>query len=130
MAVKEFIQKMGEKQKERKALFKAAEERLKIQKILEERQKSANERELERFINEDREEQIKEELERVRKRREQDIRFNHNPLNVENITSGTQWEVLKEKNMFNNSKNLFSKSNFIHKNNPNLLNNNRSPSGI
>lgn len=117
---------MGEKSNERKEKIRIMDENLRLQQLVENRQKSADERELERFMEEDRQEKISEALKAIRKKRDQDIKFNHNPLNVKNITSGTQWEVMKEKNMFSgkNSKSMFSNQGFIHKNNPNLLKNN------
>ena len=108
----------------KKEMFREAEQQMLIQKTLEERQKSANERELERFQKEEREEQIKEALDFYRKKRDRDIRFGHNPLDVKNITNSTEWEVMKEKNMFAKRGNMFSNQENIMKNNPNLLKNN------
>lgn len=102
----------------------AAEEQLRIQKLLTERQKSSNERELEKFANEEREEMIKESLDYQRQKREHDIRFNHNPLDVENITNKNQWEVLKERNQFSGNKCMFSNQQNVLKNDGNLLKNN------
>ena len=124
MGFKEALQRLGEKRREKKAMFKQAEDRLRIQRILEDRQKSANERELERFHKEDREEAIKSELDLHRIRRDKDIKFNHNPLHTKNIMK-SEWEILKEKNQFANSGNMFSNTPFIHKNNRNLLNSGR-----
>lgn len=128
MGFKDLLEKIGEKSKERKEKIRVLDENLRLQKLVEDRQKNSDERELERFMEEERQEQISEALKVMRKKRDQDIRFNHNPLNVKNITSGTEWEVMKEKNMFagKNSKSMFSNQGFIHKNNPNLLKNNRS----
>ena len=102
----------------------AAEEQLRVQRILRERQKSANERELEKFMDEEREERIKDELQFERTKREQDIRFNHNPINVENITNKNDWEVLKEKNQFSGNGCIFKNQENILKNDNNLLKNN------
>ena len=57
----------------------------------------------------------------MRKARSDDIRFGHNPLDVKNITAGTQWEVMKERNMFKGKSNMFGNKGNIHKSNPNLL---------
>lgn len=81
-------------------------DQLRFQKIVEDRMKSSNERELERYEEEEREKIIKEHLEYARKKREHDINFNHNPINTKNITNGTSWEVLKEKNQFSNVPNV------------------------
>jgi len=124
MGFKEIVSKLGSKSKERKEVLKNMEQQARFQKITEDRMKSSNERELERFMQEEREDEIKEALKVMRKRRENDIKFNHNPLDTPNITSGTQWEVLKEKNLFNKKGNMFSNQHNTLKNNNNLLKNN------
>ncbi|GBE19368.1 MAG TPA: hypothetical protein ENG87_00515 [Candidatus Pacearchaeota archaeon] len=123
MTFKEIIQKIGEKNRARKELLRQADEQDRIHSTIEERKKSANERELERFMKENREEQIKGQLDVERKKRRDDISFNHNPLHTKNIMKA-EWEVLREKNMFAGNSNMFSNQEFIHKNNPNLLKNN------
>ena len=125
MGFKEILEKIGEKKKERKRKFKEMEENFRLRKMLEDRQKSANERELERFQNEEREENVKEALDFYRRKREKDIRFNHNPLDVPNITAKTQWEVMKEKNLFTNKKSMFANQPNVIKSNKNLLRNNK-----
>lgn len=130
MGIKELIQKMGEKNKERKEKFKSAQEDLRIQQMLEERQKSSNERELIKLQKEKREKLIKDELIIMRKNRDNDIKFNHNPLNTKNIMKA-EWEVMKEPNQFSNTKCMFlNKERNVMKNNPNLLKNNRRLFGI
>ena len=124
MGFKEIMEKFGEKGKRRKEMIRDLDEQVRIQKLVEDRQKSSNERELERFMKENREEHIKVELDEVRKMRTKDIQFNHNPLNVKNITNHTDWEVLKERNLFKGKSSMFSNNEFIHKNNPKLLQNN------
>ena len=111
-------------QRAKKVLFKKAQEQLGIQKMLDDRQKSANERELERFQNEDREEQIKIDLEEARKVRQRDIHFNHNPLDVQNITKTGDFEVLKQRNIFAGRSTMFDNSGSMLHSNPNLLKNN------
>jgi len=125
MAFKEFIQRLGEKQKARQAMLKEMEQDVRFQKIVQDRMKSANERELERYINENREKQIKTQLEFARKQRQNEINFGHNPLNTPNITNKTQWEVMKEKNQFANNKNMFANQKSVLKSNRNLLKNNK-----
>lgn len=56
---------MSEDKKELKAKFKEAEQNEKIQHMLEERKKSSNQRELERYIKEKEESQIKETLDKI-----------------------------------------------------------------
>lgn len=124
MSFKDIIKRISESKKEKKELLEKMDTQMRIQMMLEERKKSSNERELERYLNEEREKMIKGRLEYMRKKRDRDINFNHNPLSVKNITNHTEWEVLKEKNMFNNNRCMFSDIPFIHKNNDSLLKSN------
>lgn len=98
---------MGKKNKERKERFRELQEEDKLQTMLEERKKSANERELERFIKEKREKQINKALEGFRKEREHEDN-SQRILNAPNITNHSDFEILKEKNMFK-SGNMFEK---------------------
>ena len=123
MGLADLIRRLGEKNKERKEKIRLLDEEIRLQKLVQDRMKSANERELEKFIEEDRQENINKMLEKMRKKRQQDIAFGHNPLNVKNITAKTEWEVLKERNMFKGRGNIFTNQNFIHKSNNKLLNN-------
>ncbi len=123
MAFKDMVSKMRERSDNRKELIRDLDEKVRIQNLVEDRQKSANERELNRFINEEREKNISEQLEIARKQKDHDIKFNHNPLDVQNITNKTQWSVMKEKNQFTNKKSMFSDQPLIHKSNPKLLQN-------
>lgn len=125
MGVKEIIQKFGSKGTERKEVLRQMEQNDRLSRIVEERRLSSNERELDRYMNEDREAMIKEQLEFARKKRQDDIDFNHNPLDAKNITAGTQWEVLKEKNQFASRSNMFSNSESVLKNNNKLLKTNK-----
>ena len=123
MGFKDILERIGEKNKIRKEKMRVLDENLRVQKIVEDRTKSANERELEKFMKEERGEQIKERLEFYRREREEDIKFNHNPINTKNIMKA-EWEVMKEPNQFTGKSNMFSKNQFIHRDNPNLLKNN------
>ena len=124
MGIKEFIQNFKSNNNNRKEKLRLAIEDRRIENLVEERQKSSNERELERYMKEAREKHIKNELDVWRKERQREINFDHNPLNAKNITGKTQWEVLKEKNMFQNNKNMFVGQKSCLSDNPNLLRNN------
>lgn len=126
MGIKDFIKKLGEKQRSQKELIKQIDDQVRAEKLVEERQLSSNERELNRYMKEDREERIKEALEYQRKKRDYDIKFNHNPLNVKNITNHTEWEVLKERNMFANQRNMFVNQPSVLKGNKNMFKTNRN----
>ena len=84
MGIRDLLDKLRAK-KER---FNEFDEEQKIKEKWIERQKSSNERELERFMKEEREEAIKHELEEFRKKRRKEIEFGH--------------QILKAKNMFSN----------------------------
>jgi len=68
MAISDFLKKNIAKT----ARFKEAQEEMQIQQKLEERQKSSNERELERFHEEEREKMIAKNLEEFRKHRQKE----------------------------------------------------------
>lgn len=130
MGFKEILKNLTGSNKENKEMFKQAQTEQRIGEVLEERKKSANERELERYLKEEREEAIKEELQIHRKIRDDEIKFGHNPLNTKNIMKA-QWEVMKEKNMFKGHKdNIANQPTTVTRNNPNLLKNNRRLCGI
>jgi len=121
MGIRDMIDNWKENNNRKKELISQMDETLRAEEILTARRKSANERELEMFQNEDREESIKLQLHKMRKIRENDIRFNHNPLDVPNVTNHADWEVLKEKNLFGNKSNMFSNQKSVLKGNPKLL---------
>jgi len=121
MGFREVLDRMKEKKNNRKELIQQMADQRRFEQLVEDRTKSSNEREMERFDKENREESIKERLEGLRKERSQDIRFGHNPLDTPNITSGTQWQVLKEKNQFSGRSNMFAGNQNIHKSNNKLL---------
>ena len=116
-----MVQNMRNNSKEKKEALKRMLEQDRMEGIVVERRKSSNQRELEGYIKENHEKSIKEELDSMRKARRDDISFNHNPIDVKNITSGTEWEVMKEKNQFSGRSNMFRGQGSIHKSNPNLL---------
>lgn len=125
MGFKDIIKNMGEKSQAKKDYLNAIQEKMRFHQIAEDRMKSSNERELERFQKEEREENIKEALDYQRKKRENDIRFNHNALDTPNITNHTEWDVLKEPNQFTNNGNMFVGQKSVLKNDNKLLKSNK-----
>ena len=115
---------MTEKGKARKELIRRMDEQVRMEKIVEDRQRSSNERELLRYRDEDREAMIKEHLEYARKKRSDEINFGHNPLNTKNIMKA-EWEVLKEPNQFSKKSDMFTNQNSVMQNNSNLLKSNK-----
>ncbi len=70
--------------------------------------KSADERELERFYKEKREVEIKEALKELRKDREHDGHYGNQILKVKNVFVGNKNKIL------NQEKNLFSAKSILH----------------
>ena len=70
--VNRLLKGMGENKKELKTKFKEAQQNLKIQTMLEERAKSSNQRELESYYEKQRETAIKETLDKIHKKQNQD----------------------------------------------------------
>lgn len=130
MGFKDILERLGEKRRQEKEMFRQMQKKVKFQQMIEERMKSANERELERYMDEDREEMIKDKLEFMRKKRQNEINFGHNPLDTPNITNKTDWEVLKEKNQFKQKGCMFSNQPSVLKSNNKLLKNNKRLFGI
>jgi len=123
MGFKDIIKNFGNKNKERKEVLRQMDQQVRMQKIIEERQLSSNERELNRYANEDREAMIKEQLEFARRKRDEDIKFGHNPINAKNIMKA-QWEIMKEKSQFSKKSDMFTNHKSILKSNNNLLKSN------
>ena len=47
-------------------------------------------------------------LEHYRKKERDEINFAHNPINAPNITNKSDFNILKEKKLFNKNKNMFA----------------------
>ena len=107
MTIKDMIDSIREKSREKKEVLRQMEIEDRARHLLEEKKMSANERELNRFMKENREEQIKTRLEEMRRARKDDIELNHNPLDTPNVTK-TGRELLKDKNLFAGKGNIFS----------------------
>lgn len=107
MVFKEFLQKLNERKVQRKDKFREMSEDDKLVTLIEERKKSANQRELERYMNEDNEKMIKKQLEYARKKRSNEIN-SINCLNTPNITNHSDFSILKDKKLFVNRGNMFS----------------------
>jgi len=124
MGVKDFLKNLGEKQREKKEMINQMSDQVRFQKLVEDRMKSSNERELERYQNEDREAMIKEHLEYARKKRSDEINFQHNPIDAKNIMKA-EWSVMKEKNQFSNVPNVTTGHKSVLKNDRKLLKSNK-----
>ena len=107
MGIKDMMAGIRERKQEKKEEFRRMNDQVRMEEIINERKMSANERELNQYMKEDREAEIKIRLNQVRKVRDNDMKFGHNPLNAPNTIKNPDWEVLKEKNIFTNQKNMF-----------------------
>lgn len=95
-----------ENRKEFKQKYKQAEEDMKIQKMLEERQKSSNQRELERYVKEEEEARIKGELDRIHKQQnKENWKSKHQILSKGKSILKDDRPILKEKNIFVDKRN-------------------------
>lgn len=96
MGIRDFLDRLRAK----KMKYKEYSEDMKIQEQFAERKKSANERELERYINEAREKEIKIELDKWRKRAKHESEFGHQILNTKNMFSHEKPTMLRQKRIF------------------------------
>jgi len=81
MGLKEFFKNWSEKKKEEREEFKRLERELKFKKILEEKQKSPLQKELEFYEREKQKERLKKLVELERKRRENKLKNLSDPFN-------------------------------------------------
>jgi len=100
----DLVRKWGEKKKVKSEKFKEMQEDYRLNKMLEERQKSSNERELERYFKEEREKHIKEQLDAVRKKKTQEAWKGGNNLKKQTSIMRNERPILKEKNIFKHNK--------------------------
>ena len=113
MGIKDILSRWAEKNTEKKKQFKEMEEQYLLQKKLEDRQKSSNERELERYLKEQREERIKKELEHFRKKQKNDLWHNSFLLKKDNSMLKNDKPILKEKNIFSLKGTMFQRGNML-----------------
>ncbi len=107
MAIMDMIRRMGERKSISKEKFKEAQENLKIQTMLDERQKSSNQREIERHFKEEKEEDIKKQLDGIRQKKNKDNWKGTNLLKGSSILKDDN-PILKQKNIFKHQKsNMF-----------------------
>jgi len=93
--IKELIAKFKAKNEKERLL----EEDMRIQERVQEKQKSANERELERYMKENRERQIEARVKVLRQRQSKEI-WKANLLKHNNVRRGIHNNILHEKKKF------------------------------
>jgi len=101
-----MIKKWGEKKKINSEKYKELEEDYRLNKMLEERQKSSNQRELESYLKEQHEAEIKKQLDIVRKKRTQDAWRSNTVLGKGSSILKDDNPILKQKNIFKGNKNI------------------------
>ena len=107
--LKDFVQGMSENKKVAKAKLKDAEQDMRIQKILEERNKSANERDLEKRLEKKRQEKIKIALDKLRKEDTKELwKSSNSMIKGQKSILKNDRPILKEKNIFKDNKNIFT----------------------
>jgi|TARA_R100000750_G_C2313587_1_gene83483 hypothetical protein len=102
MGVKEILARISQKRGEKKQKFQQMEEDFMLHKKLEERQKSSNERELDKYMEEAREAKIKQSLESFRNKQRDDTWRNNSMLSNQTSILKDERPILKEKNIFMN----------------------------
>ena len=105
MTIMDMVRKWQEKKKEKSEKYKEAEQEMKINKMLEEKQKSSNRRELERYYKDEEEKQIKEALQKINKQRNKDMWKSNTILTKGIDILKDDRPILKERNIFVDKKN-------------------------
>lgn len=96
MGIRDILAKLTGRNEEKSRKYKELEEDFLLRKKLEERQKSANERELERFMKEKREERIKTELQAFRDKQKHETWSSNTMLNKGASILKNDRPILKE----------------------------------
>lgn len=103
--IQNLLHKVSGNRKEFKEKFKQAEEEMKINKMLEERQKSSNRRELERYYKDKEEKEIKEALEKIHKKQNaENWKSPHTIIGNKTTILKDDRPILMEKNIFLDNK--------------------------
>jgi len=107
--IKKLLSGMSENKKELKEKFKEAQQNLKVQTMLEEREKSSNQRELEGYLKKEREKLISEQLEKIHKKQTRDNWKGESILKSQtNILKGD-----KKRSVLNGNKKMFNQKNIF-----------------
>ena len=104
--LQKLLGKTSEDKIEFKKKFKEAQQEQKIQKLLDERSMSSNERELISIQKKEREAQILEELKKIRKQENKDNWKSNSILTKGSSILKDDRPILKEKNIFKTSKKM------------------------
>lgn len=102
MGIRDFLNRMREK----KLRYKQYSEDMRVQEEYDRKKKSANERELERYMEEERQKKIKVALDGYRKKNQYEIEHNHQILNSKNMFEKEKPVIMKQKGLFGGKSNL------------------------
>jgi len=105
--VKKLLSGSNEDKKEFKIKFKQAQQELKIQRLLEERDKSSNQRVLEREIKREAEEELKEEVQKLNMRKTKEAWKGKPILKGHKSILGKDTKVLENDRPILGQKNIF-----------------------
>ena len=106
MGLMDTIRKFSEKKSLDKQKFKEAQSDRKIEKLLNDREKSSNERELESIMKQKREDNIKNELDKIHKEQNSEMwKSKHGVLDKGISITRNDRPILKEKNIFLDKRN-------------------------
>lgn len=112
--IQKLLRKSGEDKQEFKKRLKEAEMEYKVQKKLEDKLKSSNERELEAHMKKLREDDIKTKLDRIHKQQNKEMwKGKHQILDKGKSILTDDRPLLKEKNIFKSKSNLNNKGMFF-----------------
>lgn len=106
MGVKEIISGILERQKAKKEKFKEMEEDYLLRKKLEDRMKSSNERELEKYLKDQREKQIKIKVDKIHKQQNHNMWHGNQILKSDYNILHDEKPILKQQNIFKGKANL------------------------
>jgi hypothetical protein len=108
-----LFNKTNENKAEFKEKFKQAQDEDKISNLIEERKKSSNRRELERYMREQEENKVKEVLDKIHKKQTQENWKSNDILKKGTSILKDDRPILKEKNIFKGNTNMFSREHAI-----------------
>jgi hypothetical protein len=101
MGLKDLIKKWNDSRKEKSSEFKEMQERHHFEKVIEQRDKSSEERQLERFQEEDRQKRIKMALDKYNKNKTKELwKGDYSILNNQHNILKEDKQLLKQKNIF------------------------------
>ncbi len=125
MGIMDLVRKISANKKEKSAKYKELEEDARLNKMLIERSKSSNRRELEKYYKDQEEKQVKEALDKIRKKRSHDswksdnsiLKSQTNIMKTDKSALASGKSILKQKNIFldHKSNNPIDKKNMFTK---------------